>query len=248
MNKIIALSGILIFLMAFNQEETAYDIVKKSEDNVKGTSNYTELEINTVRPTWNRKMVAKSWSLGTKYSMILIDQPARDKGTVFLKSDKEIWNYVPSIERNVKLPPSMMMQSWMGTDFNNDDLVNESSLTRDYTHKLIGQETLRGFDCYKIEFMPKPDAAVVWGKIIGYISKDNYLQIKSDFYDEYEELVQVIEGFDIKQFDDRTLPARIRVTPLDKEGHYTEMINTKIDFDIEVDEDFFTTQNMSRIR
>ena len=248
MKKLIALSGIVFLFMAFSQQESAYDIVKKSEDNAKGISNYTELEINTVRPTWNRKMVAKSWSMGNKYSMILIDAPARDKGTVFLKSDKEIWNYVPSIERNVKLPPSMMMQSWMGTDFNNDDLVNESSLSRDYTHKLIGEETIRDHLCYIIEFTPKPDAAVVWGKIIGHISKDHYLQIKSEFYDEYDELVQVFEGFDIQEFDGRTLPARIKVTPMDKEGHYTEMINRKIDFDIEIDEAFFTTQNMSRIR
>lgn len=247
MKKVIALL-VLVIVFAFSGEETAYEIVKKSEDNLRGKSNYTELEINTVRPTWKRKMVAKSWSLGTDYSMILITEPSRDKGTVFLKNDKEIWNYVPTIERNVKLPPSMMMQSWMGTDFNNDDLVQESSITKDYTHKLLGIETIRGYECYKIEFTPKPDAAVVWGKIIGHISKGEYLQIKSEFYDEYEDLVQIIEGFDVAEFDGRKLPARLRVTPMDKEGHYTEMVNKKIDFDIDVDEKFFTTQNMTRVR
>ena len=248
MKNIITAFVLLFTFSSFQSQLTALEIVKKSEENIRGKSNYTELQIHTVRPTWDRKMVAKSWSIGTSHSMIYITEPARDKGTVFLKRDKEIWNYVPTIERNVKLPPSMMMQSWMGTDFNNDDLVNESSITRDYTHDLLGEETLRGFECYKIQYTPKPDAAVVWGKIIGYISKEDFLQIKSDFYDEYDELVQVMEGFDVKTFDGRKIPSRLKMTPMDKEGHYTEMINNSIDFDIDVDETFFTTQNMTRVR
>ena len=251
MRKLKILGGLLLVFLVNTldaQQLTATEIVQKSEDNVRGKSNYSEMEINTIRPTWNRKMVAKSWSIGTSHTMIYILSPARDKGTVFLKRDKEIWNYVPTIERNVKLPPSMMMQSWMGTDFNNDDLVNESSITRDYEHTLLREETIRGFECYVIEFKPKPEAAVVWGKIIGYISKEHFLQIKSDFYDEYDELVQVMEGFDIKTFDGRQLPSRMRMTPMDKEGHYTEMITGKIDFDIDVEESFFTTQNMTRVR
>ena len=234
-------------MFAFAPTETATEVIKKAEDNLRGKSNYTEMEINTTRPTWSRKMVAKAWSMGTKYSMILITEPVRDKGSVFLKSDKEIWNYLPSVERNIKLPPSMMMQSWMGTDFNNDDLVQESSITRDYTHKFLADETLRGMLCYQIELTPKPDAAVVWGKIIIHISIDDFLQIKSQFYDEYDELVQIMEGFDVKVFDGRKLPSRLRMTPLDKEGHYTEMVYRKIDFDIEIDESFFTTQNMTRV-
>lgn len=205
------------------------------------------MEINIVRPTWQRTMQAKTWSKGTNMSMILILAPARDKGTVFLKREKEIWNYVPTVERNIKLPPSMMMQSWMGTDFNNDDLVRESSMVNDYTHTLLGQETVRGMLCYKIEFIPKPEAAVVWGKIICYITKDDFLQVQVAFYDEDDVLINILEGFDIKTMDGRKLPSRIRMTPQDKEGYYTEMIYHSITFDVAIEDAFFTTQNMKRI-
>ena len=236
-------------LMAFSVygQLTALEIVQKSEDNLRGKSNKSELEIKIVRPTWERTMEAKSWAKGTEMSMILILSPARDKGTVFLKRDKEIWNYVPTVERNIKLPPSMMMQSWMGTDFNNDDLVRESSMVNDYTHKLLGEETIRGMACYKIEFIPKPEAAVVWGKIICYITKDYFLQVQVEFYDEDDVLINILEGFDIKTMDGRQLPSRMRMTPQDKEGHYTEMIYHSIDFDIDIDDSYFTTQNMKRI-
>ena len=238
--------GLLIAFSVCGQL-TALEIVQKSEDNLRGKSNKSELEIKIVRPTWERTMEAKSWAKGTEMSMILILSPARDKGTVFLKRDKEIWNYVPTVERNIKLPPSMMLQSWMGTDFNNDDLVRESSMVNDYTHKLLGEETIRGMVCYKIEFIPKPEAAVVWGKIICYITKDYFLQVQVEFYDEDDVLINILEGFDIKTMDGRQLPSRMRMTPQDKEGHYTEMIYHSIDFDIDIDDSYFTTQNMKRI-
>ena len=236
------------FFSSFMQTDSALEIVKKSEDKLRGNSNQVEIQINIVRPSWKRSMVAKSWSKGSENSLILITSPARDKGTVFLKRDKEIWNYVPTIERTIKLPPSMMMQSWMGTDFKNDDLVRESSMVNDYNHKLLGEERIRDVDCHKIEFDPKTDAPVVWGKLIVWISKDEYLQVKAEFFDEEGEMVQVMEGFDFKTFDGRLLPSRVRMTPLDEEGQYTEMEYKSMAFDIDIDDSFFTTQNMKRIR
>lgn len=251
MNKFLLL-GIAIlgicFGNSFMQANKATEIVKKSEEKLRGKSNKVELQINIVRPSWKRSMIAKSWSKGSENSLILITSPARDKGTVFLKRDKEIWNYVPTIERTIKLPPSMMMQSWMGTDFKNDDLVRESSMVKDYNHKLLGEERIREVDCYKIEFDPKPDAPVVWGKLVVWVSKDEYLQVRAEFFDEEGEMVQIMEGFDFKSFDGRVLPARVRMTPLDEEGHYTEMVYKSMVFDIDIDESFFTTQNMKRIR
>lgn len=236
------------FLLSAAQPQlTATQIVQKSEDNIRGKSNQSELTINIVRPKWQRSLGVKSWAKGTEMSMILITEPARDKGTVFLKRDKEIWNYIPAVERNIKLPPSMMMQSWMGTDFNNDDLVRESSMTTDYTQKLLGEASVRNEPCYKIELTPKPEAAVVWGKIICMISKADFLQLQTDFYDEDGTLINRLEGFDVKTFDKRKLPARMRMTPMDKEGHYTEMTYKSIAFDVDISDDFFTTQNMKRI-
>lgn len=248
MKKYVSLLLLMPFVWSFSTQETALEIVKKSEDKLRGNSNQVEMEINIVRPTWKRTMVAKSWSKGTKNSLILITSPARDKGTVFLKRDKEIWNYVPTIERTIKLPPSMMMQSWMGTDFKNDDLVRESSMVNDYIHTLLGSEVVSNTDCHKVEFMPKPDAPVVWGKIIVWISKDEYLQMRAEFFDEENELIQVMEGFDVMEFDGRKLPSRLKMTPLEEEGHYTEMVYHSMKFNIDIDDSFFTTQNMKRVR
>lgn len=248
MKKILAWLLVLAFSPAVFAQISATEIVKRSEDKLRGNSNKSEIEIRIVRPTWNRTMEAKSWAKGTEKSMILILSPARDKGTVFLKRDKEIWNYIPTVERNIKLPPSMMMQSWMGTDFNNDDLVRESSMVNDYTHKLLGEKNVNGRSCYKIEFIPKPDAPVVWGKIICYISKEEYLQMRVEFYDEDNVLINVMEGYDVKDIGGRILPSRMRMIPQDKEGHYTEMIYQNIEFDIAISDSFFTTQNMKRIR
>lgn len=247
--KFLGITAVAMLLshLAFGQL-TAKEIVQKSEDNLRGKSNQAEIEIRIVRPSWQRTMLAKSWAKGTDKSMILIEAPARDKGTVFLKRDKEIWNYVPTVERNIKLPPSMMMQSWMGTDFNNDDLVRESSMVNDYTHKLLGEETIRGSACYKIAFIPKPEAAVVWGKIICFITKSDFLQLRAEFYDEDGALINVLEGFDVKKMGNRTLPSRMRMTPQDKEGQYTEMVYKSIAFDVAIEDAFFTTQNMKRVR
>lgn len=224
------------------------EIVKKSEENLRGSSNKASLEITIVRPTWSRTIEARTWALGSSYSMILIENPARDRGTVFLKREREIWNYVPSIERNIKLPPSMMAQSWMGSDFKNDDLVQESSLVRDYTKKHLGMETLAGKRCHKIEFTPKPDAAVVWGRLVAWISDGDWLQLKVAFYDEDDELVSTLEGFDIRKMGNRTLPSRLRMTPNDKPGHYTEMTYKSLEFGVALEPSYFTPQNMTRVQ
>ncbi len=248
MKNILAIILILAFGQTALAQLSATEIVKRSEDKLRGNSNKSEIEIRIVRPTWNRTMEAKSWAKGTEKSMILILSPARDKGTVFLKRDKEIWNYIPTVERNIKLPPSMMMQSWMGTDFNNDDLVRESSMVNDYTHKLLGEKSINSRPCYEVEFIPKPDAPVVWGKIICYISKEDYLQMRVEFYDEDNVLINVMQGYDVKDIGGRVLPSRMRMVPQDKEGHYTEMIYKNIEFEIDISDSFFTTQNMKRIR
>lgn len=224
------------------------EIIRRSENNLRGESSTGVISIHIVRPSWNRTISATSWSRGSEYSMILINEPAREQGTVFLKREQEIWSYVPTINRQVKMPPSMMAQSWMGSDFNNDDLVRESSLINDYTHELLRTETLRGKECYVIESTPKDDAPVVWGKLRIWITTDSDLQWKTEFYDERGTLVQQMEGFDVKTFDGRLLPSRLRMTPMDVEGEYTEMSYRSLDFGVEFEDNFFSVQNMKRVR
>jgi len=180
--------------------------------------------------------------------MIYITAPAKERGQVFLKRENEMWNWVPTIERMIKIPPSMMMQSWMGSDFTNDDLVRESSFEKDYHHKLLGEEPVEGYDCYKIELIPKPDAPVVWGKILMWVSKNEYHWLKAEFYDEDETLVNIEILSEIKIMDDREMPTRMEMIPADKEGHKTVLIFDEIEFNVNLDESFFSQQNMRRIR
>lgn len=190
----------------------------------------------------------KSWTKGNKLAMILVTAPAKDKGTVFLKRDKEVWNWIPSIERSIKLPPSMMSQSWMGTDFTNDDLVKESSVIEDYTHTISGEGNLLGRPCYIIEMIPKPDAAVVWGKLILWVDKKDYMQLKVEFFDEDEEIVSRMTALQVKMMDGRMLPCEMEMVPLDKKGHKTILIQDNLLFDKPIDDNFFTTQQMKQIR
>ena len=224
------------------------DVVRRADEKFRGSSSIGEFTMTIQRPSWERTISMKNWTLGTEFSLILITAPAKEKGQVFLKRENEMWNWVPSINRMIKIPPSMMMQSWMGSDFTNDDLVKESSLVKDYEHRLLGEEKLEGYDCYKIELIPKEEAAVVWGKIFMWISKDELLWLKAEFFDEDGELVNTEILTDIKQMDDRIIPTRLEMIPADEEGHKTIMTFDEIDFDVPLEESFFSIQNMKRLK
>ncbi|MCK3684189.1 outer membrane lipoprotein-sorting protein [Maribellus sp. YY47] len=234
---IFCLSAISAFT-AFSQEINIENIVRKADEKFRGTSSIGELTMIIERPTWSRTVSMKNWTLGNDYSLIYITAPAKEKGQVFLKRDKEMWNWVPNIERMIKIPPSMMMQSWMGSDFTNDDLVKESSMADDYNQKLQGEEKIDNYECYKIQLIPHDDAPVVWGKVIMWISKEELHWLKAEFYDEDGYLVNTEILSDIKKMDDRVMPTRLEMIPADEEGNKTILIFNKIDFDVKIDESF----------
>ena len=236
-----------IFVFQVNAQD-AYQIIKRADEHLRGTSQKAEMSIEVQRPKWSRTMDIKAWSLGNDYSFILIDAPARDKGTVFLKREKEIWNWQPKIEKVIKLPPSMMMQSWMGSDFTNDDLVKESSILLDYTHEIIGDTLILDRACYSIQLTPKPEAAVVWGKIKTFIDKNDFLQLGSEFYDEDGYLINKMEASEIKSFGNKILPSKMVMTPVEEEGQTTILRYKSIEYNIDIDEAFFSKQNMKRLR
>ena len=245
MNKLLYL---FILLAATSSAQNAYEIIKRSDEHIRGLSNKAEMTIEIQRPKWSRTMEIKAWSLGNEFSFILVESPARDKGTVFLKRENEIWNWQPKIEKVIKLPPSMMMQSWMGSDFTNDDLIKESSILTDYTHKIIGDSTLIDRPCYIIELTAKADAAVVWGKINLFIDKKDYLQLASEFYDEDGYLINKMKASDIRNFDGKVLPAQLEMTPFEEDGQRTILSYKSMEYNIDIDESFFTKQNMKRLR
>ena len=151
-----------------------------------------------IRPTWQRTVEFKNWSLGKDYALTLITAPAKDIGQTFLKRGKEMWSWNPAINRLIKLPPSMMSQGWMGSDYTNDDILKESSIVNDYTHEIIGEEEIAGRDCYKIKMLAKENAAVVWGHQIRWIDKKDLLVLRAELYDEDGILVRTELGSDIK--------------------------------------------------
>jgi outer membrane lipoprotein-sorting protein len=233
--------------LIFGQPD-AKAIVQRAEDKMRGNSSYAEMTIKIVRPTWQREMKMKTWSKGKKQALVYITAPQKDKGTVFLKRDKEVWNYIPSIERNIKLPPSMMSQSWMGTDFTNDDLVKEASAADDYTHSYLKDSLIDGRECYKIQMKPNPDASVVWGKVYVWIDKKDYMQLRAEFYDEENMIVNVMIGSEIKSLGGRLLPSKMEMIPVDKKGNKTIMTYDDLKFDVPVNDQFFSTQNIKQVK
>lgn len=146
---------LVIVVPLYSAAQDAVAIVKKADERMRGNTLQAEMIIKTIRSSWSREMQCKTWMKGTAFAMILIQSPAKEKGIVFLKRKKEVWNWMPALERNIKLPPSMMSQSWMGTDFTNDDLVKESSVVEDYTHTVSGDTTIDNRPCYIILMIPK---------------------------------------------------------------------------------------------
>ena len=168
--------------------------------------------------------------------------------SVFLKRKKEAWNYLPTIERIIKLPPSMMTQNWMGTDFTNDDLIKQSSMVVDYTHKIIGTEIIENLTCWKLELIPNEESSVVWGKLIVWIDKKNYMQLKTEFYDEDLEIVNRMVGSKINEYNGKKLPSKLEFYPLDDKGNKTVIEYDVWNFDVSIPENYFSTQYVSRLK
>jgi outer membrane lipoprotein-sorting protein len=245
MKHVITLLLISIFSLGGCAQDPV-DIIRKAEEKMRGKeSAYTEM---TIRPKWTRSMSLKSWGKGDELSLMVLTSPSKDAGTAFLKRGKEVWNWVPSIERSIKMPPSMMSQSWMGTDMSNDDLVRESSNVRDYTHKIVGDSTIEGRKCWKIELTPKPEAPVVWGKLVLFVDQKDYVQLKAEQYDEDGYLVNVMNSSVIKEMDGVVMATKLELIPVEKEGQKTVMTIDKIKFNEAYDDSFFTVENMKRMR
>jgi len=242
------LTGIILMLAFHAYGQTAKEIIQKADDKMQGLSNKSEMKMTIIRPGWKREITMKGWAMGRSHSLILITAPARDKGAGFLKRKNEMWNWQPSIDRVIKLPPSMMLQSWMGSDFTNDDLVKESSIVNDYDHILDEDTVINNMVCYKISMIPHEDAAVVWGKVVVYIDKENYNQHLVYYYDEDDFLVNTMILSDVKTMGGRIIPTHLEMIPADEPDNKTVIDYLDIQFDLNISESFFSLQNMKRVR
>jgi outer membrane lipoprotein-sorting protein len=230
------------------QALTATEIVRKADEKSNGEkSSYSVMSMTIIRPAWQRTIDIKSWSLGRDFALALITAPPKEAGQTFLKRGSEMWSWNPSISRLIKLPPSMMSQGWMGSDYTNDDILRESSVVNDYVHEIIGEESIDGRLCYKIKMTAREEAAIVWGKQIRWIDKKDFLVLKAELYDEDGYLVRTETGSDIKIMDGRTVTSKIELVPEEEPENRTLLEIREIKFNIPVEESFFSQQNMKRL-
>ncbi|MFH0761508.1 MAG: outer membrane lipoprotein-sorting protein [Bacteroidota bacterium] len=244
----ITLSAFLVIPALGQQQPTARQIIEKADRNIQGESSISAMTMTIKRPTWERTIGFKNWAKGRDLALTLVTGPVKEKGQTFLKRGNDMWNYVPSISRLIKLPPSMMSQGWMGSDYTNDDILNESSMVTDYTQELLGTETLDGNKCYKINMVPLEESNIVWGKITTWISTDSYLFLKSEYYDENQELVRTETAGDIKTLDGRLIPTHLEIIPADEPQNRTIVVIQSMDFDVDIADGFFSQQNMKMVK
>jgi outer membrane lipoprotein-sorting protein len=229
-------------------QDSAKDIIEKADNKRLGKTSTSTMSLKIIRPKWTRELDLKLWTKGNDLMMIQITGPARDQGTAFLKRGDEIYNWIPRIERSIKLPPSSMLQSWMGSDFTNDDLVKQSSIVNDYEHTLIGKEELNGRETYKILLKPKEESSVVWGKVEAWVDTEEFLFLKLAYYDEEGKLINTLLGKNIKTMGGRTVTSLLEITPADEPGNRTTLEYKSIEFDKPIDDTFFSLRNLKNLK
>ena len=236
---------LFLLLLTFTiQANEAKAIIKKLEKNLRGDYMYSTMSMIVTSKRGKRTVKIESWSKGNTKSFMKILYPQKDKGITFLKINTQMWQYIPKIERTIKIPSSMMLQSWMGSDFTNDDMVKESSLEEDYNAKLLSKSSNRA----TLELIPKEDAAVVWGKIIVEVDLKNAVPTKETFYDDRMKKVRVMTFSKVEQHGSHRVPMVMELKPLDagKKKNRTKIIFEKVNFDAKIDPSYFTKQALKR--
>ena len=228
------------------QEPPAREILDRVESLLWGKTVEGEYEMTITTARWQRTLVMRAWMERPKRSFIRILAPAKEKGIGSLRLGAEMWNYLPNVERTIKIPPSMMLQPWMGSDFTNDDLVKSSSIVDDYTQRILREETVASRPAWVLELIPRPDAAVVWGKIIYWVLKGDFIPLKEEFYDERGALVRVMSFSDVRPMGGRTIPTRWEIRPSDKPGNSTTIVIRSAIYDRGIDPDTFTQRNLQK--
>jgi outer membrane lipoprotein-sorting protein len=227
---------------ALAQEPAARDIVDRVESLLWGKTVQGEYEMTITTPRWQRTLALRAWMERPKRSFIRILAPAKEKGIGSLRIGAEMWNYLPNVERTIKIPPSMMLQPWMGSDFTNDDLVKSSSIVDDYVSRILREEG----PAYVLELMPKPDAAVVWGKILYWVRKNDFIPLKEEFYDERGSLVRVMTYSEVRPMGGRTIPTKWEIRPSGKPGNSTTIVVKSAAYDRPIDPEVFTQRHLQQ--
>lgn len=244
---VIVIFGLSLAAASVASAITAREIIERSDAAVRGDSQSGIFSVTVKTRRWTRTMKLKSQEIRRqRKSFTEIYEPPKDAGNRFLLLGQNMWHYVPKLQQTVKISPSMMLQSWMGSDFTNDDIVKESSIVEDYTQRLLGNETVDGHGCYKLELLPKPDAAVVWGKIVYFAREGDFLPVREEFYNEHGVLKKTLTCGRFRQMHERVIPTLYRMETAGKEGQHTLMEIIEVRFNVPVPDRVFTLQHLQR--
>jgi hypothetical protein len=228
----------------------ARELAEQVEHTFRGESAFLDatMTVKSPRLPEPRRVRFQSWDdRGGKRSFIRVLEPAKDRGSAFLKLHPNLWSWVPRVERTIRIPPSMMLQSWMGSDFTNDDLVRESSAIDDYDHRWLGVDpSHQGARAFVIEYRPRENAPVVWGRIVAWIDPVRLAPLRQEFFDEAGVKLRVMTLGDFREVGNRSYPHRWTMVPLDKPGHETSIAVNAVRFDEKLDDEIFTQRNLTR--
>jgi hypothetical protein len=222
------------------------EILRKVDDMWRGKSSAVIMTMHIKTEHWERSLSMKGYSKGKGLSLVRIIRPKQEAGTATLKVEDSIWNYLPKTRRVMKIPSSMMMGSWMGSHFTNDDLVRESRLEDDYDFDLEERSNDDGDQVYLITLTPKPEAPVVWGKITLEVRQDDLVPLWQEYFDEDGTLVRKAYFENVQKVGERLVPMTFRMEPIDKPDEFTEIVYEKLMFDIPLEDGFFSLQNLKR--
>jgi outer membrane lipoprotein-sorting protein len=225
---------------------SAREMLEKVDDLYRGNSSYGKMTMKVVTAHWTREMKIEGWSKGKQKSLMRILSPSKEKGTATLKSGNNIWNYLPKVKRVIKVPSSMMGGSWMGSHFTNDDLVKESRMSDDYDFKTTFEGKRNGEEVVDITCMPKPEAAVVWGKLVVTVRTSDMQPLSVLYYDEDMELARTMTFSEVKKMGGRRIPTVMKMVPADKPAEYTMFRYDQIEFDLKLKDSIFSLRNLQR--
>ncbi len=238
--------ALIVFAAApsYAEELTPQEIVKRSDDLMRGNTSFGHYKMTVQTPAWSRTLELEAYNSGRDKTFIRIFFPAKEAGITTLRVKNNMWNYLPKVERTIKIPPSMMLQPWMGSEFTNDDLVKESSVVYDYDHILMGEEALVNDIVYKVQLIPKPEAPVTWGKLLYWIRKDDFVPLRQEYYAEDGRLIKVLEYSEVKQMSDRKIPTVWKMSSQTKPGNVTTIVVSDVIYDNPLDERIFTLEKL----
>ena len=220
-------------------------IIDRVDRLLRGESSRGVMTMEVVTANWDRSMTMEVWSLGADYSLVRVRSPRREAGTATLKADDDIWNYLPKVDRSIKIPASMMGGSWMGSHFTNDDLVKDSRLVEDYDVGIAFEgDGPDGVAVWEFVLTPKPEAPVVWGRIEYRVRQRDHMPLSTRFYDEDGELARTMEHSAFTEMGGRLVPAVMDMYPADKPGERTTMRYEEIEFDVDIERSFFSLRNL----